>query len=92
MKHLVLTLLLCLITGSASATFEIADPANDMYKEWQEAPKVDEEQPLDGAPLCVMDTEVDRCWCFDRESGDQLDLSPEECRARAAKQSDPEER
>jgi hypothetical protein len=26
-----------------------------------------------------MDTEVDRCWCFDRNTGDQLEIAPEEC-------------
>lgn len=91
MKHLVLTLILCLITGAAGATFEIADPANEMYEETQATPKVDEDQPLESDPLCVMDSEVGRCWCFERQSGDRLDLSPEECRDRAAKGSEAEE-
>lgn len=92
MKHPVLTLFLCLAAGSAGATFEIADPANDMYKEWQAAPRADEEQPLDSGPFCVVDSELDKCWCFDRNSGDQLDLSPEECRDRAAARSEAEDR
>lgn len=92
MKHFLLTFALCLISSAAPATFEIADPANEMYEEWRATPRVDEYQSLESVPLCVLDTEVDRCWCFDRETGDQLDLTPEECRDRAAMRSDTEDR
>jgi hypothetical protein len=91
MKHLLLALALCLISASAGATFEIADPANEMYEEQEAQPQVDEVPSQRSGPFCVTDAEVDKCWCFDRDTGDRVDMSEEECRGRAAERSDAEE-
>ena len=90
MKSLTLTIALCFLAGSAFATFEIADPANDMLEERRTAALADKE--MQEQPLCVQDAESENCWCFDRITGDQLSLPEEECKARAAEQVENTER
>ena len=84
---------LCLMsTLLAAGTFELSDPANEIYQEKQAAAKPWKEQPLEDEPYCVMEAELDRCWCFDRLTGDQLEMALEECRERAAKRADTQQR
>jgi hypothetical protein len=80
MSRLLVTVVFCLAsTAVAASTFELSDPANEIYEEKQAAAQPREVQRLEQQPFCVMDTEVDRCWCFDRNTGDQLEIAPEEC-------------
>lgn len=83
----------CLIsTGLAASTFELSDPANEIYEEKYGAAKPWKEQPAEDEPLCVMESDLERCWCFDRLTGDQVEMALEECRERAEKSSYGEER
>ena len=84
MKRLVLIPVLCVTASTVFATFELADPANDMLREQQAKSRADEQQPDATGPLCVTDADLDRCWCFDRNSGDRLAVDDEKCRERAA--------
>ena len=75
-------------TALAASTFELSDPANEIYEEKQPAVQPRELQPLEEQPFCVKDTEVDRCWCFDRNTGDPLEIAPEECLEHAEETSE----
>jgi hypothetical protein len=84
MKTLTLTIALCLMAGPALATFEIADPANEMVEERRAAELA--EKTMQDQPLCVQDSDSEKCWCFDRVTGEQLSMPEEECKARASEQ------
>ena len=83
----------CLMSASlAAGTFELSDPANEIYEEKYGAAKPWNEQPAEDEPYCVMEFDLERCWCFDRLTGDQLEVTLEECRERAAKRVDTQQR
>ena len=88
MARFLMMLVLCGFAGTVFATFELADPANEMLQEQQAKARTSEQQPNATGPLCVTDADLDRCWCFDRKTGDRLAVGDEECRERAASQSD----
>jgi len=86
MNHLACIAALCLLAGLVQAdTFELSDPANEMYEE-QKAQK----EPLEPSKphqmqlpvwnaLCSIDTATGSCSCIDKNLARKLSMSQEEC-------------
>ena len=79
---------LCLLAGSVAAgTFELSDPANEMYKEQQAQDVAEPEARAVFAPtpeatgdiLCTVDTANGDCGCIDREMAKKLSMTQKEC-------------
>ena len=88
MRRFMLAAIFCLTaTGLAAGTFELSDPANEIHEEKFGEAKPWKEEPQQDDPYCVTEAELERCWCFDRLTGDKLEMSLEECRERAEKSS-----
>lgn len=91
MKHHWLTILLCLAGSTAQATFELRDPASEVY---EDKPEVKEEPAKPGranSVLCTMDTELERCVCINEETGKELPVTHEECVDFTSKLLNPED-
>jgi hypothetical protein len=89
MIRLALILLLCSLSSLAFGTFEIQDPAGDIYKEQQasEAKEVKlDKQVLEEETFCALDTETGDCWCVHRETATVITIQHEVCITRAARQ------
>lgn len=92
MNRFATMLALCLLAGQAwSGTFELSDPAAEMYKEQQAQ---EQAQPQEESPnretsqesvLCTVDTTSGACSCIDQVSARTLPLTREECVARVRK-------
>lgn len=86
MKHLASIAVLCLLAGLANAdTFELSDPANEMYEEekTRKEQQAQDEVPTMKLPagnvLCTVDTSSGSCSCIDKELARKLPLSQQEC-------------
>jgi len=87
MQRLALIALLCLPAGLACAgTFELSDPANEMYEdqqakgEWEEPPYEPEPRPaVSDNTLCSVDMATGACTCIDKELAKKLSMTHEEC-------------
>jgi len=89
MNHVALIAALLLMAGLAQAdTFELSDPANEMYEDQKarEEQRVREEfEPMEEPPaptgntLCTIDTDNGACSCIDKVLARKLSLSQEEC-------------
>ena len=86
MHRLVLTTLLCLLAATASgSTFEIKDPAAEIYEE-QNAPPQEgpaqvqaTKQPVQGGMHCTVDIDTAECFCIGKKSARRLEFSQQEC-------------
>lgn len=88
MPRLALIVSLCLLAGLACAdTFELSDPANEMWEEKQPVaepePRLDSglqpaQEPL-GDTLCSVDTSNGACTCIDTVNARKLPLTQEAC-------------
>lgn len=96
--RIVLTTLLCLLAGVVHATFEIADPAADIYRE--QAETADQGEPAEeeagmkprgfgwgssdegSGTLCSIDGDNGECWCIDKKSARRLEMSQAQCKQR----------
>ena len=81
MKQFALILMACLLAVPALATFEIADPANDVYKEETEEEKAYRAYREQKGLLCSVDTDSGECWCIDKDNAQKLEMSQPECQA-----------
>jgi hypothetical protein len=89
MKHFALIALLCLAAGAAQGdTFELSDPANEVFEEKPdpEAQHWTFDEPGTTAKglknaLCTVDTETGDCSCIDQKFAKKLALTREECAA-----------
>ncbi len=79
MKRLVLIILLGLQAGLAAATFELADPAEQILEEQQEPDYGEARDPLRENDFCVFEVENDECFCIHKETNEQILLTDEEC-------------
>jgi hypothetical protein len=89
MNHIALIAALLLLAGLAQAdTFELSDPANELYEEQKarEEQRLREDfEPMQEAPaptgntLCTIDTDNGACSCIDKVLARKLSLSQEEC-------------
>jgi len=97
MNHFVCIAAFWLLAGLAQAdTFELSDPANEMYAEQkarEEQRAQEDSEPAQavapapvpaptGNTLCTIDTENGACTCIDKALARKLSLSQEECVAR----------
>jgi len=81
-----LIILLCLLAGLARAdTFELSDPAADMWKQKDAPAKEQAEQPPQQAPedgmRCTVDVDNGDCFCIDKQSARRLSMSSQACAA-----------
>ena len=90
MKHLWLTILLCLASTAAQATFELRDPAGEVYEEKQEMKRSASKEKSGSSVICTMEPERGRCFCFGKETGRELPVSHEQCVAITSKLLDPQ--
>jgi hypothetical protein len=86
MPRLAMILLFCSMNGLAFGTFEIQDPAAEIFAEKQ-APEVNEErldeQVLEEETFCAVDTETGECWCVHKKTATVITIEHEICVARA---------
>ncbi|MFC1688569.1 hypothetical protein ACFL07_02790 [Pseudomonadota bacterium] len=93
MFRLLLILLLWPLTGT-SGTFEIQDPAAEIYQEQQnpqEQQQPEEEQIVVEDIFCAVDEAEGKCWCIHRETHQVVTVIEEECVVRAAKTTTPKQ-
>jgi len=84
MHRFALIVLLFLVAGiSHAGTFELSDPAADMYKEREEWDEREAELQRQKNAVCTLDAKTDRCYCIDREHGQPVPMERDECLARA---------
>lgn len=92
MYRLLLTLLLWPLTG-ISGTFEIQDPAAEIYQEQQNPREQQqpEEQPWVEEIFCAVDEAEGKCWCIHKETHQVVTVIEEECVVQAAKTTTPQQ-
>lgn len=81
MKKLVLLMAAYMVSGVALATFELADPANDIYKEEEADDKAYQAYREREGLMCSVDTDSGECWCIDKDSAQKLEMTQPECEA-----------
>jgi hypothetical protein len=87
MNRLALFVALGLLAGAAhGTTFELSDPANEMYREQEEKEKERAAKLLEANAFCSIDPDSDECSCIDRESGRALSLTWDQCIDRVIQQ------
>ena len=91
MKHHRLTILLCLAASTAQATFELKDPAGEIYEEIQEAKEEPVQEEQANSVLCTMDTDLEECFCINKETGKQLPVTQKQCTELTSKITGPED-
>ncbi|MGD2130307.1 MAG: hypothetical protein PVJ17_13470 [Lysobacterales bacterium] len=79
--------LLCLLAGTAFAgTFELTDPANEMYEEEHAPPKPPAEPPAESEPTqnmrCTVDLDTGECFCIEKASAKKVQMSQATCAAK----------
>jgi hypothetical protein len=80
MKRPALIVALWLLTGVAVAsTFELSDPANEIYQEKQAPEEPEPSLEPSGNILCTIDTGTGECSCIDQEQAKKLTLTRDEC-------------
>ena len=92
MNHFACIAALFLLASLAHAdTFELSDPANEMYEEEKarkEQPARGESTPVQapaGDTLCTIDTANGNCSCIDKKLARKLSISQEDCVAQVMK-------
>jgi hypothetical protein len=86
MYRIVLTTALCLLAVTANgSTFELKDPAAELYEE-QNAPPQEEpaqaqptKQAVRGGMHCTVDIDTAECFCIGKKSARRLEFSQQEC-------------
>lgn len=96
-RYVLISLFLLYVRLAAAETFELQDPAADIYAEQNEPEQAlaAEPEPLSGQPAtqatssltppamrCTLDIENGYCRCNDKVSGHRLEMSPDACRTR----------
>jgi hypothetical protein len=92
MKLCVLFVLLSLPAASVFATFELADPANQILEEQHEETELINEEAeedvlmwelgeLADPMLCTVDTKSGECWCMDQKTARRVPMTQGECAA-----------
>lgn len=86
MQRFFFAILICVLAGTATgSTFELKDPANEIFEE-QNAPPQEQpaqvqptKQPVRGSMHCTIDIESGECFCIGKKSARRLPLSQQEC-------------
>jgi len=85
MNQLALIIALYLLAGLAHATFELQDPAAQIYEEQQKPQEFQHQQLLKEDTFCALDSDTGKCWCVHKETGQAVTLVFEECAIRASR-------
>lgn len=91
-KHTCMTILLCLAAGAAQATFELRDPATEIYEEQQEMKQAASREKPASSVICTMDSELGTCICINEQTGKELPVTHEQCIEITSQLADPHER
>ena len=86
-----LTILLCFVAGAAQATFELRDPAGEVYEEKQELKQETSEEKPASSVICTMDSELDACICVNKQTGEELPVTHEQCVEITSNLADPQD-
>jgi hypothetical protein len=92
MKHFLLFVLLSLPAASIFATFELADPANQILEDQHEETELINEEAEEDVlmwelgqvadpMLCTVDTKSGECWCMDQKTAQRVPMTQGECAA-----------
>ena len=87
MKRLALIVMLCLLAGMTYGTFELEDPAAQIFEELQASLDRQAMETLEENTLCAIDTDTDECICIHKETGGKILMTDNECVVRASKPS-----
>jgi len=79
LKRLVLIILLGIQAGMAAATFELADPAEQILEEQQEPDYGETGHPLGENDFCIFEVKNGECFCIHKETRDRILLEDEKC-------------
>lgn len=88
MNRFALMVVLCLLTGMTQATFELEDPAAQMYQAQQAMQDRLVNQTPEENTLCMVDTDTNECFCIHAESEEKIPMTDNECKALATKVAD----
>ncbi len=76
--------------ASQAGTFELKDPAAEIYAEQQAPPEQQEPEkdPIQAKEIfCAVDEEEGKCWCVHRETAKVVTIEHEECMVHASQKS-----
>jgi hypothetical protein len=79
MKRLALIVMLGLVPGLATATFELQDPAAQVLEEQQEPDYGETGRPMGENSFCVFVVDDDQCFCVHKETKDRILLTDDKC-------------
>lgn len=83
MQRFALTALLCLLAGAAFAgTFELTDPAAEIYKEQNAPPEPPPEPRPNQNMRCSVDLDTGECFCIEKASAKKVPMSQSDCAAK----------
>jgi hypothetical protein len=90
MLRLTLITLLCLLAGAAAAdTFELSDPANEMYEQDHAPPEPPATPPGESESTqsmrCTVDLDTGECFCIEKVSATKVQMSQAMCAAKVEK-------
>jgi hypothetical protein len=85
MKHIALIVVLCLLAGMTYGTFELEDPAAQIYEQQQASLDRQVKQTLEKDTLCAINTDTYKCSCIHKETGRKISMTHNECVPRASK-------
>jgi len=73
--------ILVLMASSLNATFELQDPAAQIYEEEKEQDNEQTTEALGENTFCVIEMNEDQCFCIHKETKDRILLEEGECMA-----------
>jgi len=85
MNRLALIVVLGLLSGTTHGTFELEDPAAEIFEELQASRELQEMQAPEKEIFCVMDTDTNECFCIHKETRQVLSIAHNECVVRVSK-------
>jgi hypothetical protein len=84
MKWFLSLVLILLWALTQASTFELQDPAAQVLEEQQPVEGPEEARPSLRDAVCTVDLDTRDCSCRDKESGDEIALTSDECLAAIA--------
>jgi hypothetical protein len=87
MKRLALIVVLGLLAGTTHGTFELEDPAAQIFEDLQASRDRQAMQTLEKNTFCAINTDTKECYCIHKETGQMISLAHDECMSRVSKSS-----
>lgn len=81
MYRLAFIAILVLMASSLNATFELQDPAEQIFEEEQEQESEPTAETIGENTFCVIEMNEDECFCIHKETNDRILLAEGECLA-----------